>query len=468
MDKLRNLKGLKEVKEFIEEKNDFIVLNDYDADGLSAGAIIRKALERLDKEYEGHTLQHFSKEELKEYSKHYKSKPFILIDFGSGYLDMIKKEIKNGEYCIIDHHEVEGETEEPHLNPHLSGRDGSSEISSSGLSYAVAREIDDENKDMSKIGMIGALGDMQYNNEESKLIGLNREILKEGEEAGEIETRKDITLYGRHSRDIVSFLTYSNYPYLPGLTGDRRNCYIFLKDLGIDLKNGKGKSRKYCELSQEEKRRLISGLHVYGRRNGVPERVLRNLVGEVYELKKEPMKSPLKDGKEFGTILNACGRHERPELGIKISMGDRNNALEEAMRMLRRHRRKLSKGIKYVKDKGVGENGSMYLVDTEGNVEPSIIGIVMGMLYSTSEVKRDKPIIGLADEEEGEVKVSGRGTEELVEKGLNLGEAFYKAAEKTQGEGGGHDIAAGATIPKENTDKFIEISNQMILEQLEK
>ncbi len=467
MKKLENLEGLKEVVEFIEEKDNFIVLNDYDADGLSAGGIIRKTLERMGKEYEAHTLQHFSKEELKEFKKHYNSNPFILIDFGSGYLDMLKKEITNGEYCIIDHHEIEGETEKPHLNPHLSGVDGSSEISSSGLSYAVAREIDEKNKDLSKVGIVGALGDMQYSNEENRLVGLNREILEEGEEAEEIERRMDITLFGRHSRDLVSFLTYSTYPYLPGLTGERNNCVRFLKNLDIDLKNGEGKSRYYCELDLEEKKRLISGLHVYGRRNGVPETVLRNLIGEVYELKKEPKKSPLKDGKEYSTILNACGRHERPELGVKINMGDRDEAMDEAVKMLRRHRRKLSKGIKYAKDKGIEKKETTYLLDSKGNIEPSIIGIVLGMLYSTDEVKRDKPIIGMAEKEENEVKISGRGTKELVEKGLNLGEAFHKAAEETKGEGGGHDVAAGATIPEENTEKFIEISNQRIKKQLE-
>jgi len=280
MNQLTNLEGLKEVTEFIEEKNNFIVLNDYDADGLSAGGIIRKTLERENKEYEAHTLQHFSRQDLKEYNNKEESRPFILIDFGSGYLNMLKKEIKNSEYCIIDHHEVEGETQKPHLNPHLSGRDGSTEISSSGLSYAVARELNTENKDLSKVAVVGALGDMQYSNEENRLIGLNREILKEGEETGELEVRKDITLFGRHSRDLVSFLAYSSYPYLPGLTGERNNCVRFIKNLGIDLKNGEGKSKYYCELTPKEKRRLISGLHVYGRRNGVPEKVLDNLVGK--------------------------------------------------------------------------------------------------------------------------------------------------------------------------------------------
>lgn len=400
---MKDLKGLKEVRDYIEEKNNFIVLNDYDADGLSAGAIIRKALDRLGKEYEAHTLRHFSEEEVKNYKT--KKKPFILIDFGSGYLDMLREEVTDGEYCIIDHHEIEGNTEHPHFNPHLSGYDGSSEISSSGLSYFVARELSEENKEMAKIGVVGALGDMQYS-DENRLIGLNREVIKDGKESGELEARKDITLYGRHSRPLIPFLAYSTDPYLPGLTNNRGECHEFLRHLEIDIKNDEGKQRYYCDLDKEEKRKLISGLHVYGRQREVPERVLRNLVGEVYEMKKEPMKSPLKDGKEFSTILNACGRHDESKIGIRVAMGDREKYYDEAVDLLKKHRRQLRKGIEYAKDKGVENRNNFYFLDAGNEIPHTLIGIIIGMLYSTSEVGRDKAILGASEKEEDKVKVS--------------------------------------------------------------
>ncbi len=465
MDRAREeLEGLEEVTEFIAEKDDFMVLNDYDADGMCAGAVIRKALEREGKEYESHTLKHFSEEQLKRHKG--KDKPFILIDFGSGYLDMLKKEINDGEYCIIDHHEVEGNTEHPHLNPHLSGHDGSKEISSSGLSYFVAREISEENKDMAKIGIVGALGDMQYSNKENQLIGLNRELIKDGEETGELEVRHDITLFGRHSRPLVPFLSYSTNPYLPGLTRNPGKCKEFLKNLGIEIKKKNGEMKYYCDLSQEEKKKLISGLHVYGRQRAIPERTLQNLVGEVYEMKKEPAKSPVKDGKEFSTLLNACGRHEEPEVGIKVAMGNRDKYYKEADNLLKRHRRQLRDGIEYAKDKGVEERNTFYFIDAREEIPHPLIGIVIGMLYSTDEVNRDKPILGAAEKEENKVKLSGRGNKKLINKGLNLGEAMYQTSKELDGEGGGHDIAAGATVHQDKMNEFLDKADAMIKEQL--
>ncbi len=460
--KSKNLEGLEDVARYIEDKDNFIVLNDYDADGLSAGAIIRKTLNRLGKKYEAETLKHFSKEEIKKYKG--REKPFILIDFGSGYLDMLKEELTNGEYCIIDHHEIEGETSHPHLNPHLSGHDGSSEISSSGLSYFVAREINKSNIDLAKIGIVGALGDMQYS-DDNRLIGLNQEVVKDAEKSGELEAREDITLFGRHSRPIIPFLAYSTDPYLPGLTNNRGECREFLRHLEIDIKDGEGNMRYYCDLSDEEKKKLISGLHVYGRQKGVPERVLKNLVGEVYEMKKEPKKSPVKDGKEFSTLLNSCGRHEEPEIGIKVAMGDREEHFKEAKNLLKTHRRKLRKGIEYAKEEGVEEKENIYFLDGEGEIPHTLIGIVVGMLYSTNEIDRKKAIIGSAEKEEDKIKFSGRGNKTLVNKGLNLGEAMYQASEKLEGEGGGHDVAAGATVPKEKKTKFLETIDEQIKNQ---
>lgn len=459
---MKKIKGLKEVTEFIENKNNFKVLNDYDADGLCAGAIIRKTLERLGKKYEAHTLRHFSKNKINE---HKGNKPIILIDFGSGYLKMLKEEAKNNEYCIIDHHEIEGETEKPHLNPHLSGHDGSTEISSSGLSYLVAREIDKNNKDLAKIGVVGALGDMQYS-DKNRLIGLNQEVVKDGKKSGELEVREDITLFGRHSRPLIPFLAYSTNPYLPGLTNNRGGCREFLRNIGISLKNGGGGQKYYCDLSKEEKRKIISGLHIHGRQKGVPEHALQNLVGEVYELKHEPNKSPVKDGKEFSTLLNACGRHDEPEIGINVAMGDREKYYNKAEKLLKKHRRQLRKGIEYAKNNGLEEKENFYFINAGEKIPHTLIGIVMGMLYSTKEVSRKKPILGAANKEENKIKFSGRGNQTLINKGLNLGEAFYQAAEETEGEGGGHDVAAGATIPKDKIDKFIEISNEKIRKQL--
>ncbi|MCZ7406285.1 MAG: DHHA1 domain-containing protein, partial [Candidatus Methanoperedens sp.] len=78
---------------------------------------------------------------------------------------------------------------------------------------------------------------------------------------------------------------------------------------------------------------------------------------------------------------------------------------------------------------------------------------------------RDLPIIAFADSDGG-VKVSSRGNQDLIRKGLNLGEAISEAAKAVGGTGGGHDIAAGAFIPGESKSEFLKILDRKIGSQI--
>ena len=64
------------------------------------------------------------------------------------------------------------------------------------------------------------------------------------------------------------------------------------------------------------------------------------------------------------------------------------------------------------------------------------------------------------------MKVSARGTQDLVRSGLNLAVAISQAAEKVGGVGGGHNVAAGATIPLEAKGEFLELMDGLVGRQL--
>ena len=53
------------------------------------------------------------------------------------------------------------------------------------------------------------------------------------------------------------------------------------------------------------------------------------------------------------------------------------------------------------------------------------------------------------------MKASGRATWPLVHKGIHLGKAMKAAASAVGGEGGGHNIAAGAHFPPKKKDEFL-------------
>jgi len=50
----------------------------------------------------------------------------------------------------------------------------------------------------------------------------------------------------------------------------------------------------------------------------------------------------------------------------------------------------------------------------------------------------------------------------MVENGINLGEAMRNAAQAIGGEGGGHPVAAGASIPKGKEEEFLKLLDELL------
>ncbi|MCD6414771.1 MAG: DHH family phosphoesterase, partial [Candidatus Diapherotrites archaeon] len=203
-----------------------------------------------------------------------------------------------------------------------------------------------------------------------------------------------------------------------------------------------------------------------GKKNFIPEFLLRNLVGEVYELLKEQPKTPLRDAREYATLLNACGRHEEGLIGIKVCMGDRGEYYHRAELLLQKHRRMLRDGIEFAKEKGLDEMEHIYILDAGTHIKDTLVGVIAGMLYGSKVAGQGKPIIALAIDEEGMLKVSGRANWMLVNKGLHLGKAMKQACEVVGGEGGGHNIAAGARISPKHKNEFLELIDKIVKEQM--
>ncbi|MFH0818068.1 MAG: DHH family phosphoesterase, partial [Candidatus Micrarchaeota archaeon] len=338
---------------------------------------------------------------------------------------------------IIDHHQAK-DTKVLQVNPFVFGLDGGKELSASSTAYLVFKD-----SSLADLAIVGSVGDMQ-----DPFIGLNRKVLESGVDAGEITCEQDLRLFGRVSRPLISFLAYCTEPYLPGITGSEEKAAGFLADIGIEPKKGET-WRKYGELDKFEKKAFVSGLvrHLYAMGRGYSA---GELIGEVYGLPKRPAGTELSDAKEFSTLINACGRHGKPEVGIGVCVGDAE-AYKEASAVLLQHRKALRDGIEYA-TRAVEDYGTFYFVDGRGIIEDGIIGVVAGMLYSV--INRDKPIIAIALYEDGTTKISSRATQKLVKEGMNLSKLLHAATEGI-GLGGGHNIAAGGKLEPNKLNEFL-------------
>jgi len=468
----------KQLAEKIKSYDDIQIISHIDADGITSASIAYKALERADKEVKVKFVKQLDENEIKRLDPP-ENRLIWFTDLGSGQLEDLK-----GIDCVItDHHEPQGQAGLPsledrgnilnycnsqvlELNPHRYGIDGAKELSGSGTTYLVAREMNNDNKDLSKLAVIGAIGDLQAS-ENNKLIGKNRDILKEGIETGVVVNKKDTTLYGIESRPLPKLLEYASDPVLPGLTGEEPACTNFLVEKDIPLKNGDD-WRKWYDLSKEEKRRILSGLAKKMLRRGYPVEYAESLVGEVYEFPDEERGSMLHEAKEFSTLLNSCGRYEKGEIGLKICLGDREQNLEKARSLLQGHRKVLVDCLKLVESSGVEERDYLQFFHGEDEIPDTVVGTVAGMVLSSGDVDRKLPIFAFADSDEREgVKVSSRGTKRLVKRGLDLSSVMTKCSKEVGGEGGGHDIAAGALIPHGKEEEFLDKVEDMIESQLD-
>jgi single-stranded-DNA-specific exonuclease len=444
-----------ELAAWVKGKDNFGVLYNYDCDGITAGSIVSLALERAGKQYNSLALKQIYSDTIDEIKQ--LGKNLIFVDFGSGQLDLLEKHFGNN-FIVIDHHQPSSHPHPLHLNPMLFGFDGGTEISASGTSFLFAQQLGD-NADLASLAIVGAVGDMQ--DQKGKLTGLNREILEQAIKAGVVSKKVDLRLYGRISRPLISFLCYSTSPILPQLTGSEENCSRFLSELDIELKKA-GEWQSYEGLLPEDRRKLSSALILHLHKYNVPEWKIKELIGDVYSLEKEYKRSPLHDAKEFSTLCNACGRHGNSDIARRVCMGDRSIYLEKAMALLVQHRTELRNGIQLMQSQGVAEFKNFYFFDAEDKIKDSIIGIVAGMMYGSGNIPPNKPIIAFSRPNESEIKASGRGTSDLVRKGLNIGKAFKAVCGQLGegAEGGGHAPAAGCKFPVEKKDEFLKLLDE--------
>ena len=450
------------INETAEENGLIHVFSHLDADGVAAAGIIGKALARLDARFRIRITQ-WVEERITEVIA---DKPQLIIfsDLGSGYIDLLDEKLADFRLVILDHHQVVGENRNSfvHVNPHLHEIDGAQDISGAGVAYFVAKAMDETNVDSSPVALVGALGDLQDKCDQKMLGGLNAKIVEDAVKAELVTVEKDLIFFGRETRPIHRTLSSTTSPFIPGISGEEDKSLAFLASVGIKPRDG-DKWRALRDLSDDEKKRLCSALADYLLSKGLRYEA-SNLIGHVYVLNREEPWTPLRDAREFGVLLNATGRMDKASLGVAVCMGDRGAALEAANKVLDDYRRTINKYLGWVMEKPerMKELDNIYVVYGEDFINDKIIGAISSIL-SSSLPNPEKPLIAYANvEEQGITKISARTIDAMVNRGINLGDIMQAAAEKCEGKGGGHNVAAGAQVPLERISEFVDITNGLV------
>ncbi len=456
----------KRIRELISEGRFFSIFCHNDADGLSSGAIASIMLLREDARFSTRSVRGIE-EILEAVQKLPEDTAIMITDMGSGYLNELRDAVGRRPLIILDHHEPVGEPEESwiHLNPHKHGIEGATEISGAGVTYFVAKALNDSNRNYSPIAVVGALGDLQDKSDGRSLRGLNSLIVEDAVKLGLLEVSDDLLLYGRSYRPIHIALSSTTSPFIPGISGSESRAVSFLSSLGIKFKED-DRWRVLTELSEDEKKQLYNGLMKYLASLGLPPSIAKELVGKVYELKKEERWTYLRDAREFASLLNACGKTGKEWLGISVAMGARGEVLEEAQKTLEEYRVRLSQAMDYVmKEENRQELRHIVAIDGGEIIDERMISSVASIISSSNILGEEKPLIAMASGDDV-VKISARASKKLVELGIDLGEIMNKAAQAVGGRGGGHNVAAGAEIPKAKKALFLLEVDRLVGEKL--
>ena len=452
---------VKAAAEQIAAAEEVTIISHIDADGISCEAILSQAVSRLEIPVKSVFIRQMEPLTMPQIPTDSSLK--IFSDLGAGQQNlMLDRGFTEKEVLIIDHHvsqPVDGISyTQVNCLPY-----GFTRMSAAGVSYLVGKKLDAANTDLAMLGVIGNVGDMMAR-EKCGLVGPARDIIVEdGARHGSIEVRrKDLNCYGTATRPVHLSLAYNDDPFIKGISNNPEGARQFLKKIGIRQQAPDGRWYVWEEITTEEKRTIISALAEQLIANG--EKVDR-LLAETYGFPLETPRTPLRNAQEYATVLNACGRWSKPQVGSAILRGDRGTAYRDAEHMLNNHRSIIRNLLQFIIDTGVKEMENLQWLHVGGRYPDTIVGIGAGM--ALSKLNSNKPILIMCEvpEDRNLTKVSMRTNERVVERGIDLQQALNSASAEFGGGGGGHKIAAGAYIPKTAEQEFVDRVNRILGEQ---
>ena len=432
--------------DFIDKKEVIRCVSHHDADGVAAAAIMAQTLMRLDAKFHLSCIKGLTSKALKNLNEE-PYKLIIFLDMGSGNLHLIEDTLYDKKVLIFDHHPLSvPDSDILQVNPHVEGLDGTREISGAGVAYLFARTLGN-NVDLAQIALIGACGDIQLR---KGAVGLNKFIVQEAQENGFIVEKKDIRLFGREKYSIDKALEYTFDPYLSGLSNNPDGCRKFLDTLDINIKEN-GNYKKIMDLTYEEKKKITSELVLQLMREGVPAHTATTLIGPVYEIVDG--NNDLCDIAEYTTLVNACGRMGETADGILVCFDDKQ-AVQNSFVTLDDYRNEVCLALDFIKSNFETRDGYTIAYGKE-KISPSLAGALSSIVMLSALVPEDRPFI-FVTESEKTYKISARGNSALVAHGIHLGNILSDISSQLGGNGGGHDVAAGAHVPKDKLDELVE------------
>jgi len=419
----------------------------YDGDGIASASSAVRALRRLGYSFQATPLLAVERGRMESILSATRG-PVLVVDTGATWLDLYAAHPH--PVIVLDHHKYPGAPTPPPLprtvafvNPLDWGVDGMSELCAATLTWLFTVVVDPKNWDNAPWGLSGAIADRQHQN---GFKGLNARLVEEAVQRSLVQRRRRVALFGPTVAEAVG---RSIDPYVRGLSG-RPNA---VRDLLVSLRIDPG--RPPSQLDESEERKLTASILTRLAQQGTRPEFVELLTQEGYTLPALGL-----DAQELSNFQNAAGRIGEPGVGVALALGDpkallRVRVAEETWRS------GLLDGLRRVEEKGVNLLRSIQWFESgEATLAGTQAGLAMSYLL---DARRPTFVVSTSGDQ---LKVSGRGTLWLVGQGLDLAVVCRDAAATVGGEGGGHRVAAGASIPLAARTAFLAEADRLVGTQL--
>ena len=422
--------------------HDFIqIYSHYDADGVSAASIIAQTLLREGKEFRATlftTLNDYNMDIIRST----KADCIIITDLGASYIDQL--DAMKQDIVVLDHHTIISEAQRIcYANRHLYGIDGMTSGCGATMALLFSVTMNKRNWDLVQVAFAGIAGDRQHIN---GLSGLNTYLLEQGKKRGFVEEMPGSLI---PAGDLMTQLFLTTDPYIRGVSGNEAGVAKLLDDAGID----RGKS--YMDLTDDERRKLSSLIAVRLTQQGMLEQSMNEIARNRYYLKGLGM-----DAEYLSSVLNSCGRSGFGGMGISAGMGDRKS-IELGANLMKDSDKDLVLNMVELDKKGLNQRKHFQWFDSsDSGFTGMLCGISMQCIGDPN-----KPTIGMNRSKEP-VNLSSRGMWCQLDKGIDLAVAMREACNTVGGDGGGHRIAAGGSIPSEKVEEFLDVLDGILEKQL--
>ena len=422
--------------------HDFInVFSHYDADGVSAASIVAKALIRAGKEFRVTLFTTLNDQNMKTIANT-KAECILITDLGASYIDQLDQ--LSCDVVVLDHHTVISEAKRVcYANPHLYGIDGMTSGCGATMAFLFSVALDEGNWDLVQVAFAGIAGDRQHI---KGLTGLNAYLLEEGVARGFIEEMPGSLI---PSGNLMTQLYLSTDPYIRGVSGNEEGVTKLLDDAGIDH----GKS--YMDLTEDERRRLSSLIALKLTEQGMLEQSMNEIARSRFYLKGMGL-----DAEYLSSVLNSCGRSGFGGMGISAGMGDAKS-VEMGTSLMNESNKEMVINMVELDKKGLNQRKHFQWFDSsDSGFTGMLCGISMQCIGDPN-----KPTIGM-NQSKDPVNLSSRGMWIQLDRGIDLAVAMREACAAVGGEGGGHRIAAGGSIPADKVEAFLDKLDSILEEQL--